>query len=452
MKSRGWMLLAALAPLVSLGVQAQPAPGQDVTNTPLYSFTEIQETWERATKGKALEVDLKSFPGGSSGGDVLKLEEPSDTASVTTLPVRNLEASMARELHRRSALLERMLTMLGAYKDPTADPKRSDKVRELGNAAHLEVFIAQSLFYLEGQTREEKCLSYGRALAHARFLGWQRGVALPTDLPLVPSGWEALAGSARSFFATGFTSRIPERLCELHPLVTRSDTEEKLRGLIDKKIRARVDQATDDTFQSLSGVRARYATALGKSRIEVPTAEIFALRRAVEDSASLLQFVEEDQLMLENAPPPKTPRQPQTSLLDQLREKHQKLSTLQSNASDGSLDETLSKAGQGLEQHQKSLSELTRLLREISTTRGLDDTTRASLGVCSALPQEVTRENHPSFVTQLDTCLSQMARALEGLKQRQGADLAPAPVLFITKVNELSEVYLALLNSHTQGS
>jgi len=460
MRAPTWLTLLAL---VSTTALAQ----QDSVSTPAYSFQEIQGIWQRATKAGALDPQLVQVLSAAlestsasdstpAGGGFIDLDEPvppsaplppaSKGPPTRRLPVKSLEATTAWELHLRAVLLERMLSMLGHYR-PSPGPdiqKDADTVQAFGNAAHLELFMAQALFFLEGQTLHEKCLSYQRALTHARFLGWP-----DVATPRLPPGWEELARRAHAFHGSGFRSMIPPHLCAFRQAVRKSEVEKTLRGDIDQRILQRVEEEVDATTHSLTGKKEQYAQALAASKVEVPTRDILALRRAVEDSGSLYEFVDRDVKMLERAPEDVSPMKPQTSLLQQLQRKREEVKASQQDASSGEAGEALREARRHLARNEALLGKLTGLVREIALLPGLDAPAREHLAGCTRLPTQVTAEGYPAFVTDLDTCLTQIAQTYSGLKQRQGSN--PEETRFADKVADLSKAYIGLVNSLSQG-
>src|SRR6185295_8696368 len=102
------------------------------------------------------------------------------------------------------------LKMMRSYADDPAtlaaerglpdEQRRGTKIQANGAAAHVELFLAYSLAYLEGESREDKCTSYLRAGDQARYLGWTPS-ASSVARPVVRPGWEALESQAADFFA-----------------------------------------------------------------------------------------------------------------------------------------------------------------------------------------------------------------------------------------------------------
>ncbi|AUX38819.1 uncharacterized protein SOCE26_001990 [Sorangium cellulosum] len=459
MKKITWRVALAVVPLSALASIAShaaslPTPSGPAIEVP--SFVDVDEAFRRATAGRPLDTALLSFAsnelrppasgGGSSGGGIIEedfvpIEEV--TGSVTTvrlLPVAGVEPDTARELHRRVALLELLIGALRSYREPEGAPAaRSEEVLQMANTVHLELFVAHSLAYLEGQTREEKCLSYQRANEHARYVGFGADFGLPVP---VRAGWETLLEEARTFYAGPFADQIPANLCAMRKAVRKAEVESMLRAGIDERIRSRVEAEIDATSQSLAEKERQYAAALRDSAVELPTREIFLLKKTVEDTATLYEFVERDTLGLERAPAT-TPGQ---SLMARLRAKRSEIDRIRSNASAAGVDADVAAARATLERHAALLGAVVEALREIANTPGLDWSTQEKLGVCATIPDALTPENFADYAGRVDACLTEAARAYSALKDEAGAS-DPARTAFVEKVSGLSKAYIGYINS-----
>ncbi|AUX28980.1 MULTISPECIES: hypothetical protein [Sorangium] len=460
MKRRTFRVALAVVPLSALASLAShaaslPTPSGPAIEVP--SFVDVDEAFRRATAGRPLDTALLSFAsnelrprasgGGSSGGeiiedDVMPIEEV--TGSVTTvrlLPIAGVEPATARELHRRVALLELLVGALRSYREPEGAPAgRSDEVLQMANTAHLELFVAHSLAYLEGQTREEKCLSYQRAAEHARYVGFDADFGLPVP---VRAGWETLLEEARTFHAGPFAEQIPANLCAMRKAVRKAEVESMLRAGIDQRIRLRVEAEIDATSGSLAEKERQYAAALQGSAVELPTREIFLLKKTVEDTASLYELVERDTLGLERAPATTPPGQP---LISRLRAKRGEIDRIRSNASAAGVDADVAAARATLERHAALLGAVVAALREIARTPGLDWSTEEKLGVCATIPDALTPENFADYAARVDACLTEAARAYSALKDAAGAS-DPTRTAFVEKVSGLSKAYIGYINS-----
>lgn len=457
-------LRAALAvvPLAIVASHAASAlPGSTGPSFTAPSIVLIDDAWRRATGDRPLDPALLAFAqahlaplpssGGAPGDGVIDLEEAppepdagaSPPARVYLLPVKSLDPEAARELHRRLALLEHLLGKLRgrAAADGTLEEQaaQSEKVLQTANAAHLELFIGHTLAYLEGQTREEKCQSYQRALDHVHYLGFGAEDGMPAA---VHPGWEPLLEQARTFYSEEFAHQIPANLCELRKAVTRGEVESALRTGIDQRIRARVEGELDATTRSLSEKERQYANALNASAIDVPTREIYQLRRAVEDTASLYAFVKEDKLGFETAPATTPPGKP---LIEQLRAKRSEIASIRSNANPADLDATTAAARATLKRHEDLLAGVGARLRAIAATPGLDWDAQDRLGVCTSIPETLTPENFPHYTGGLDACLSAVAVTYTALKDAGVSD--PNQVAFVEKLAALSKAYIGYLKS-----
>ncbi|WP_437957447.1 hypothetical protein WME76_40025 [Sorangium sp. So ce119] len=457
MKKRSWRVALAIVPIASLASLAShaaslPTPSGPAIEVP--SFVDVDEAFRRATAGRPLDTALLSFAssemrpaasgGGSSGGgiieeDALPIEDV--TGSVTTvrlLPIAGVEPATARELHRRVALHELLLGALRSYREPEGAPAgRSDEVLQMANTAHLELFVAHSLAYLEGQSREEKCLSYQRATEHARYVGFGADFGLPVP---VRAGWENLLEEARTFYTGPFAEQIPANLCAMRKAVRKAEVESMLRAGVDQRIRSRVEAEIDATSQSLAEKERQYAAALRDSAVELPTREIFLLKKTVEDTATLYEFVERDTLGLERAPATGQP------LLSRLRAKRGEIDRIRNNASAAGVNADVAAARATLERHAALLGAVAETLREIARTPGLDWATQEKLGVCATIPDALTPENFAEYAGRVDACLTEAARAYAALKDAAGAS-DPARVAFVERVSGLSKAYIGYINS-----
>ncbi|KYF94095.1 hypothetical protein BE20_07435 [Sorangium cellulosum] len=460
MKKITWRVALTIVPLSALASLASHAASLPTPSGPAIaapSYVDVDEAFRRATAGRPLDTALLSFAsnelrppasgGGSSGGEIIEddavpIEEV--TGSVTTvrlLPIAGVEPAAARELHRRVALLELLVGALRSYREPEGAPAgRSDEVLQMANTAHLELFVAHSLAYLEGQTREEKCLSYQRANEHARYVGFGADFGLPVP---VRAGWETLLEEARAFHAGPFADQIPANLCSMRKAVRKAEVESMLRAGIDQRIRLRVEAEIDATSRSLAEKERQYAAALRDSAVELPTREIFLLKKTVEDTASLYEFVERDTLGLERAPATTPPGQ---SLMARLRAKRSEIDRIRNNASAAGVDADVAAARATLERHAALLGAVVEALREIANTPGLDWSTQEKLGVCATIPGALTPENFAEYAGRVDACLTEAARAYGALKDEASAS-DPARTAFVEKVSGLSKAYIGYINS-----
>jgi hypothetical protein len=451
-----WAVLAAPAvALVALASHAQTSSPSGLAAT-TYAFTDIEAMWQRATGGQPADAawiaflaqQLESTTAPSSTpppGGVIDLDEAPATptgGSVTRrlLPVASLPCATpamgcasAADLHRRSALLERVVSALGSYRDATASATRSQEVLELGRAAHVELFVAQSLAFLEGGTREEKCTAYRRALEHARFVGFDDASTVA-----VRRGWEGTLASARAFYKDTLSTQVPAALCELQPATTKAATESALRAAVDERIRDRVEREVDATKASLASKETQYATLLQRSAIAVPTKQIFALKRAVEDSATLEGFVTGDTLFLQKAPPNGK------SYLERVRETLAHLEEIRQRGDRTEISALEAEARGRLTEMQAVLARHVATLREIATLPELDATTRASMPACATIPPALTEQNFVAYADSWETCVTQVARAYSSLKDRRGD--APTYLPFLEKVTALSRAFVATAN------
>ncbi|WP_437672662.1 hypothetical protein [Sorangium sp. So ce131] len=456
---RAALAVVPLAALASLASHAASAlPGSSGTAFVAPSIVLLDDAWRAATGDRPLDPALLSFAqthlspsasGGGEGSGPIDLEavtaEPIEgdgsppVTRVHLLPVKSVDPESARELHRRLALLELLLGKLRDHDaaDSTQEERlaRSEKVLTIANAAHLELFVGHTLAYLEGQSREEKCLSYQRALGHARYLGFDAADGMP---PAVQPGWEALLEGARELYVGPFADEIPANLCELRKAVTKGEVESSLRAGVDQRIRARVEGEIDATTRSLADKERQYAAALNASEIAVPTREIFQLKRAVEDTASLYAFVDADKLGFEKAPDGKP-------LLERLREERGKIALLRSNANPADIDGAATAARATLQRHQDLLAGVAARLREIAATPGLDWAAKDRLRVCTTIPETLTAENYPAYAGDLDACLTEVAGVYAALKDAGVSD--PNQVAFVEKLAALSKAYIGYLKS-----
>lgn len=460
MKKRTWRVALAVVPLsafASLASHAASLPTPSGAAIEVPSFIDVDEAFHRATAGRPLDTALLTFAsnelrpvssgGGDSGGgiideDVVPIEEVTgSTTTVRLLPIAGVAPEVARELHRRVALLELLLGALRSYREPEgAPPGRSDEVLQMASTAHLELFVAHSIAFLEGQTREEKCLSYQRAIEHARYVGFGADFGLPVP---VRAGWETLLEEARTFHAGPFADQIPANLCAMRKAVRKAEVESMLRAGIDQRIRARVEAEIDATSQSLAEKERQYAAALRDSAVELPTREIFLLKKTVEDTATLYEFVERDTLGLERAPATTPPGQP---LMTRLRAKRGESDRIRNNASAAGVDADVAAARATLERHAALLAAVVESLREIANTPGLDWATQEKLGVCATIPGALTPENFGEYAGRVDACLTEAARAYAALKDEAGVS-DPTRTAFVEKVAGLSKAYIGYINS-----
>ncbi|MGK3998631.1 hypothetical protein [Sorangium sp. So ce1024] len=460
MKKRTWRVALAVVPLsafASLASHAASLPTPSGAAIEVPSFIDVDEAFHRATAGRPLDTALLTFAanelrpvssgGGDSGGgiideDVVPIEEVTgSTTTVRLLPIAGVAPEVARELHRRVALLELLLGALRSYREPEgAPPGRGDEVLQMASTAHLELFVAHSIAFLEGQTREEKCLSYQRAIEHARYVGFGADFGLPVP---VRAGWETLLEEARTFHAGPFADQIPANLCAMRKAVRKAEVESMLRAGIDQRIRARVEAEIDATSQSLAEKERQYAAALRDSAVELPTREIFLLKKTVEDTATLYEFVERDTLGLERAPATTPPGQP---LMTRLRAKRGEIDRIRNNASAAGVDADVAAARATLERHAALLAAVVESLREIANTPGLDWATQEKLGVCATIPGALTPENFGEYAGRVDACLTEAARAYSALKDEAGVS-DPTRTAFVEKVAGLSKAYIGYINS-----
>ncbi|WP_438009657.1 hypothetical protein WME89_13825 [Sorangium sp. So ce321] len=460
MKKRTWRVALAIVPVASLASLAShaaslPTPSGPAIEVP--SFVDVDEAFRRATGGRPLDTALLSFAsselrpvssgGGSSGGgiideDAVPIEEVTGSSTtVRLLPIAGVAPATARELHRRVALLELLVGALRSYREPEGAPAgRSDEILQMASTVHLELFVAHSLAYLEGQTREEKCLSYQRAIEHARYVGFGADSGLPVP---VRAGWDTLLEEARTFHAGPFSDQIPANLCAMRKAVRKAEVESMLRAGIDQRIRSRVEAEIDATSQSLAEKERQYAAALRDSAVELPTREIFLLKKTVEDTASLYEFVERDTLGLERAPATTPPGQP---LISRLRAKRSEIDRIRANASAAGVDADVAAAHGTLERHAALLGAVAETLREIARTPGLDWATQERLGVCATIPDALTPENFAEYAGRVDACLTEAARAYGALKEAAGAS-DPTQMAFVERVSGLSKAYIGYINS-----
>ncbi|WP_437318554.1 hypothetical protein [Sorangium sp. So ce385] len=460
MKKHALRIALAIVPLSALASLAShaaslPTPSGPAIEVP--SFVDVDEAFRRATAGRPLDSALLTFAsnelrpptsgGGGGGGGIIDEDfvpvEEADGSSTTVrlLPIAGVAPATARELHRRVALLELLIGALRSYREPEgAPPGRSDEVLQMATTAHLELFVAHSLAFLEGQTREEKCLSYQRATEHARYVGFAADAGLPVP---VRAGWESLLEQARTFYAGPFAGQIPANLCSMRKAVSKAEVESTLRAGIDERIRFRVEAEIDATSQSLAEKERQYAAVLGASGVELPTREIFLFKKTVEDTATLYEFVERDTLGLERAPATTPPGQ---SLLSRLRAKRGEIDQIRSNASATGVAADVTAARATLERHAALLGAVVETLREIAQTPGLAFATQERLGVCATIPDALTPENFAEYAGRVDACLTEAARAYGALKDAAGAS-DPTQLAFVERVSGLSKAYIGYINS-----
>jgi hypothetical protein len=459
MMKRHWKLGLAMAPvsaLFALASHAAPLAGSARVGFVPPSIFELRDTFSRATASGPMDPALVSFlashiapiaspsqsPGGGRDIDEDPLATPGGTRppAVRILPIASLEPAAERDLHFRTALHERLLKGLRDYRESKADADRADEVERLGQTAHLELFVGYALFYLEGESREQKCLAHERAVEHARQLGWE-GTALPMT-PKVREGWGPLADAAKSLHDGPFATQIPAHLCDARSVVRKTEVESQARAAVDARIGSRVETEIDATTRTLAGKQAQYASALNASVVAVPTREIFALKRAVEDSATLYEMVRSDALMLERAPQT-TP--PQAPLLERLRTKRAQLDELRTKAGGGELDAVVSDANKNLAANAAIVKDLRDVLKQIAETPGLNPATATKLAVCTDIPEQITPEGLVAMAATLDACLVEVGTVYGDLKKQATTD--PDATLFAQKSSGLSKAYINYVNS-----
>jgi len=450
--------LAVLAPAALFVSMASHADVATPTVTVTYPYDSLQEMWRRATNNVPVSAAAIAFLADktkvvetTSAADpvpqVVELGEeeppPSSNAPAVSrklLPIASLDVTLSRDVHHRVALLERLVAAFRDYRDPLADANRANDVKVLGNTAHLELFVAHALVYLEAESREQKCASYSRAKEHASYLGWTDTSSTPPPVT-VRAGWESTSSAARSYYGASFTRQIPANLCDLPIVKTRAEVENALKAQVDGRILAEAQRQVQDTVGKLGPHREAYARALDKSNLDLPTAKILALRKAVEDSSSLHAFVTDDTLMLEAG------RGTTKSFLTRLTEQAaaMRASAQTETANGGALDQTSADATAKIDAYNRTLADVVTTLKSIAATPGLDAATRASLDVCNAIPGSLTSDNFPAYAASLDRCITAVAGALSALKDRSGSHPSFTP--FIQKVTALSQAHIALLNA-----
>jgi hypothetical protein len=308
----------------------------------------------------------------------------------------------------------------------------------------LELFVAYAAFYLEGESKTEKCRSFDRALEHARFLGFRpdrRSGAAPTAN--VRESHRALHAQAWSFYAGGFASSIPQDVCDREPVVTRSEDEQRARARVDFTISGRVSGAMDKQLAALAGPQQVFKKLEDESEVQVPTRAIFQLKRAVEDSAALYQFVQSDALLLETG----SRETGVTSLLERVEAQRGRLQELKQKSEQGGieLDEGARAARSVLDKYNVTIESIVVALKEAAVLPGLDAALRSSLAPCSALPTTLTIENSETFASGLGDCMRRVADAYTSLKGRVGSDAEY--VLFTQRTTDLSSAYIAYFRS-----
>ncbi|QRO02018.1 hypothetical protein JRI60_24880 [Archangium violaceum] len=426
-------------------------PGEEIV-VPTYGFPQVESLWQAATGGRPLEASLitvltthlgqtSSGGGGGGGGIEYDFAAAAPRASATTtgpiLPVVSLEASLARTVHERTARLDLLLGAVQGYRSEADSMDRSIALETWSNAAHLELFLTNTAVFLEGQTREQKCLSYERAADHARFLGWTR--QSPTGGPVqarVPTGWESLRTAASSFFSNSFVHHIPDGICSLQRAIRKSEVEQTVRGAVDQAIAVKVGKEMDAALQIAQRKLEDYASAGQASHVEVPTREIFALKKSVSDTRPVHDFVVQDKLMLYSVPQG-SQKQP---LVADLEDRQKRISAIISATGAAELSAEVASARATRDAHTQFLSDTVTLLREMAVTPGLSTSARDRVKVCVTLPAAVTPQNLESLAAQLNTCLAQLATVYTELKAQSGT--RPGYGDFAQKLDDLSSAYV----------
>jgi hypothetical protein len=279
---RRFRLAALLVPagaFLSLVSHADLAPSQPPT---FGAIIDINAAWTRATGNQPLDPSLLQFVssnlqlaagGSASSGGSLDLEDDSSASSsgatphVQVFPVATLpDSNWSKELHRRVALLELLLraahnTTVAAIAAGSAGSYAAAFEPTI-NTAHLELFVAYSVAFVEAETKDDKCNNYHRALDHAQFLGWRPGGQSSSTAVPTLAAWGGLVSQAGTLFSAsiGNPAFIPSTLCTMSPAATSSQVESQIRGDIDSAITKRVTATTANAWNTRRSTRRRRST------------------------------------------------------------------------------------------------------------------------------------------------------------------------------------------------
>jgi hypothetical protein len=181
------------------------------------------------------------------------------------------------------------------------------------------------------------------------------------------------------------------------------------------------------------------------SQIDVPTRNIFNLKKAIEDSSTLYSFVALDELMLERLPPDlKVPAglAPPVPYMTQVAAKSAQVAAIQ--ASTTAVDSNITAAAALYARHLTLLGSVVQALRDISSLPGLDPATQARMSDCANLSADtITAQSFAATASALDRCLSEVAAVYTQLSQGPAANPSYQP--FINEMAELSQAYVGVV-------
>ncbi len=424
---------------------------------PVPDFTDLQEAWTRATHNTPLPTAWISFASnalqkpestGKSAGGVTLIGGVSGAAAsvpatpVAILPVVSLGAADAQEANRRSMALQLFLTAVSRYRpgraavDAGASGPNSTLVQALPTwtrATHVELLVTEAIFLLQAGTRQEKCVHYGRLQEHAGLLGWNSSNpaagAVPTNAAAqVPALWTDVELNAKSFYTTSLGGQPAlQRVCDLSVPVSNDDVEHAVKDRVETRMVERFQELAAQVGSALEGPLSNLGILENQSAVNVPTEEMLELDRTVQNTTSLVRYVQNDELGLEKGT---TPWRAQAVDAQQRAQNELKNQV-------GGMDQ-LDAGRADLAAATQDLLAIVAKLKEFGGLSGQ----ASELAACRdiSVPSSPAAAQNEALLTALDACLGAIGGAHARLKTAAGQDSRmPAFRDFVTKVAGLSE-------------
>jgi hypothetical protein len=459
-------MAGALVALVASAVESSTANGE----LPVHDFVDLNEAWLHATRGLPLPVEWISFAstalqkpettGKSAGGVTLIGGLSSSTTNTTAtpvaiLPIVSLGGSDMLEAHRRSMGLQLFITAVSRFR-PSTDPNdagvtgagvqdaRMSLIQALPGwtrATHLELFVTETVFFLQGESKHDKCLHYERLQDHARSLGWT-----PTAPPAgmgtsaaVPAAWSVLESSAKGFYVSYISGQsVLPKVCELSRSVTSDDLEKEIKDIVERRLVERFQELAGQVGSAMETPLANLVALENQSVVDVPTKAMFELNRATQNTASIVTYVQKDELGLESG---------SLSWRMQAAEAERRAASEVQNQIGGL--ERLDAARAELAATLHELRNISSKLQQIGSLAGFGTELAACqrLGVVS----EPTPSQNDALIRGFDACLGAIGRAYTRLKTEADQDpRGPAFREFASKVAGLSQRIADVYNLEMQ--
>ncbi len=459
-----WGALGIAGVLVAVVASAVQSTSGD-PDLPVPEFVDLQETWTHATRGVPLPLEWVSFAtnalqkpeatgksaggitliGGTSGGSSGGSSPP-----VALLPIVSLASGDALEAHRRSMGLQRFLTVVSRYRpasgsaasDAGATDARTALLQALPSwtrASHLELLVTEAVMFLAGASIHEKCLHYDRLQEHAVFLDWRAVSGAPAASPAggtnaaaaVPTAWGALETKAKAFY-DGYLAQQASlaKVCDLSPPVSNSDVEKEVKDVLEARVVERFQELAAQVGSALETPIAGLVALEERSAVDVPTKQMFELSRSVQNTASLVDYVQKDELGLETA------RNGIPSLRAQAVAAEQSAKDEAANQV-GGMDQ-LDAGAADLAAALRALGAIAGKLRDIGSIAGL--TTELALCRNIVVSNDPTPAQNDALSRDIDRCLGAIGQAYTRLSSDAGQDpRLPQFREFASKVAGLSQ-------------